>query len=603
LKGSVTTLPASAAALTERDYKLLESSCISSKLATAAGIFRVDSFEGARIVGRKASADYDYSGIVFPYHWPGDTSAREYRLRRDSPDEELQPDGSVKESAKYLGPPGRGSMLYFPPDVDRAWLDDPDMPIVIVEGEKKTLAMWLLAWFEVNGPRPRFLPIGVPGVWNWRGKIGKKEQPDGSTRPVRGPISDLPRIAWSGRTSIIIFDANLRLNESVKAARDGLAYWLKQYGSDVLFVDLPQIGDVNGPDDLMYLKGPEYMLDILSKAYSGVYPEAQSASEHFAIRDWAGMDDIASLMMAEWGWDDDDKQTFRAINSTWGGRRTKTFRTIHLTIYKRLKKLPDDASVSDCKQAQRFVRDRIKKLLRTIDNTVTVPIVEIKERGGQINPKTGKHLGTKYQITHSPFLEAKREAARLMQNREVASPGLAREIAAKLVAADYVLPREQAEVKQEHRARAARLASDAVAAQVSFEKKMKKWAEAVAQKMFDEGYTRAEIMNYFCQQSAKLAEFGQKKLKHHSSEAIHLEEDTGENSEFMGTVERSHSEPYPPYPLNGEESKHTDSSHVSSFPYMKRGNNSSGAEFGCCPSCGADGIRFKHCVRCGEVLR
>lgn len=58
---------------------------------------------------------------MFPYQWPGESKPREYRLRRDHPDLEKQPDGlSPKENAKYLSPPGRGNKLYLPPQIDPA---------------------------------------------------------------------------------------------------------------------------------------------------------------------------------------------------------------------------------------------------------------------------------------------------------------------------------------------------------------------------------------------------------------------------------------------------------------------------------------------------
>jgi hypothetical protein len=467
------------------------------------------------------------------------------------------------------------------------------MPIVIVEGEKKTLAMWMLAWSEVASDRPRFLPVGVAGVWNWKGKIGKREQPDGSTRPLKGPIGDLRRIIWKDRIVIIIFDSNIHTNESVRVARDRLAYWLKEWSASVLFVTLPETPGVNGPDDLMNLKGPKFMLGLIESAYSGIYPEARSVREHYALHDWAVMDDLASLIMAEWGWDDDDKQTFKALNSAWGGRRTKTFRTIHLTIYKRLKRIPEGADVSDRKQAERFVRDRIKKLLRTISDTLSVSLVEIVERGGQINPKTGRHLGTKYRITHLPFLETRREAERLLNDKEVVSPGQAREIAARTIAVKYCLAIEEAQEKEHHRSEARRLANDAFALQVSFEKWAKHRAESLWRKMFDEGYTRAEIQIYFRDLGERIAEIGKKNLKKKGAQVQPHEADAAKNQSVVGTVERTHSEP-------DSDNENSDSSHVPSSPIMKRGNN---PESGCCPSCGADGMKFTYCDPCGEMVR
>ena len=68
---------------------------------------------------------------------------------------------------------------------------------MITEGEFKTLALWRAA---NHGSRvqPRFLPVGVSGVYNWRGTIGKTVGPDGSRMDVKGPIPDLDWIVVGG---------------------------------------------------------------------------------------------------------------------------------------------------------------------------------------------------------------------------------------------------------------------------------------------------------------------------------------------------------------------------------------------------------------------
>jgi hypothetical protein len=54
---------------------------------------------------------------------------------------------------------------------------NPEMTIVITEGEFKTLALWRLANDQASG-RSRFLPLGLPGLYNGRGTIGKTTSPD-----------------------------------------------------------------------------------------------------------------------------------------------------------------------------------------------------------------------------------------------------------------------------------------------------------------------------------------------------------------------------------------------------------------------------------------
>ncbi len=108
---------------------------------------------------------------------------------------------------KYLSPPGRSNMLYLAPGVSQLLLRDESLPNMITEGEFKTLALWRLA-IHGSPSRPRFLPLGVSGVYNWRGTIGKTVGPDGSRLDVKGAIPDLDWVAWQGRHVVIAYDAD-----------------------------------------------------------------------------------------------------------------------------------------------------------------------------------------------------------------------------------------------------------------------------------------------------------------------------------------------------------------------------------------------------------
>src|SRR5277367_6025855 len=102
--------------LTDADLAKLAKCGICGEAADAALLRRVDSQDGAQIVGRNGNGDY--AGVVFPYVWPGEHHVREYRLRRDKPELEQRADGSFKEKDKYLSPPGKGNILYFVPGTD-----------------------------------------------------------------------------------------------------------------------------------------------------------------------------------------------------------------------------------------------------------------------------------------------------------------------------------------------------------------------------------------------------------------------------------------------------------------------------------------------------
>jgi hypothetical protein len=253
--------------LTDDDLNSLARSYIPPELARRAGLYRVDSSEGGRIVGRNGTGDY--AGIVFPYQWPGNANAHAYRLRRDKPDLEYRPDGTIKEKGKYLSAPGEGNRLYFAPDARNEWLQDVSLPLIITEGEKKTLALSHLASHEIEGGQPRFLSIGLSGVWNFRSTVGKANDEHGGRRDVKGVIPDLDRIKWQGderRTVYIIYDANTATNQSVAAARRTLTKELTRRGATVRFVDLPQLAGVNGVDDLLALKGAEFVLNLIATA-------------------------------------------------------------------------------------------------------------------------------------------------------------------------------------------------------------------------------------------------------------------------------------------------------------------------------------------------
>ena len=187
---NATTSPLSMA---DRDAFERES-WIDSATAEAFGIYRVDTVEGAALVGRTDRDDY--AGIVIPIYGPGDNHPKEYILRRDHPPLEDH-NGELKPKGKYLAPPGRGNRLLFGPGESVEALTDTMLPIVLVEGVKKTVAAWRLSRHE-NG-LPQFLVCGISGVWGWRGTVGKAPDATGARVDVKGVIPDFDRITWTGR--------------------------------------------------------------------------------------------------------------------------------------------------------------------------------------------------------------------------------------------------------------------------------------------------------------------------------------------------------------------------------------------------------------------
>jgi hypothetical protein len=134
--------------------------------------------------------------------------------------------GNLKPRQKYLGPPGRSNMLYVVPGIDPGLLGDVSIPVVATEGEFKTLALWRLA-NHGSPAKPRFLPLGLSGVYNWRGTIGKTVGPDGSRLDVKGVIPDLDWIDWQGRKVVIAYDADAVTKDAVRLARSELTAHLR----------------------------------------------------------------------------------------------------------------------------------------------------------------------------------------------------------------------------------------------------------------------------------------------------------------------------------------------------------------------------------------
>jgi hypothetical protein len=209
--------------LTIADYSALEARWINRESADRARLRRADSLTGGEIVGRRGG---NYSGLLIPYFHVGSDQVREYRLRRDDPDLEYDSGGNLKVRQKYLSPSGRANMLYLPPGVAQSLLRDQALPIVIAEGEFKTLALWRAADRGAPG-QPRFLPVGVSGVYNWRGMIGKTVGPDGSRLEVKGAIPDVDWLVWAGRRVVVAYDADAVTKEFVRIARSVLAAHLR----------------------------------------------------------------------------------------------------------------------------------------------------------------------------------------------------------------------------------------------------------------------------------------------------------------------------------------------------------------------------------------
>lgn len=261
--------------LRDSDYqKLLKESGIRREWIDRAQFLRVDDAQGRAACG--AHGGGDYSGILMPYFLPGETSPREYVLRRDTPDLEYNAKGNPKAIKKYMFPPGRGNILYYCPGTTSSQLADRTLPILFVEGVKKALAVNQVAWDAVSdtADNPLLLTVAISGVWNWRGTIGKQPSSEGKPQLLKGPIPDLDRIEYRRRKIIIAFDTNVETLEQVQSARQALTKELSKRGALVYWVHWPANtpDSVNGLDDLLARAGADRVQELIQTAKP--YPES-----------------------------------------------------------------------------------------------------------------------------------------------------------------------------------------------------------------------------------------------------------------------------------------------------------------------------------------
>lgn len=248
--------PTASSALAPEHFAALTRLRIFPELLAAAGVHSVNN-QQAHEEGFRLSSARDLSGIVFPYPDPVTGHRLTARLRRDHPDL----DAAGKPERKYVSPFGDPRHLYILPGAGPL-LQDISIPVVIVEAEKSVLALGSLS----SRASRKFLPVGAGGCWGWRGKVGTEINAHGERHDVCGPLPDLDLITWAKREVIIALDANANTNPQVRAARRALAEQLEARVASVKIAELPQLPDVNGPDDLIAVSGDDAMLALLDAA-------------------------------------------------------------------------------------------------------------------------------------------------------------------------------------------------------------------------------------------------------------------------------------------------------------------------------------------------
>jgi hypothetical protein len=211
----------------------LQESGLTNETIQAAGIYTVPTDEIAKKLG--SLAEGVVSALAFPY--PGCGVFERFKVWRAEGD----------AGPKYLQKAGTPNHLYFPPEVELRG----DSPLLIVEGEKKALALWQ-AGFQV---------LGIGGVWNWCGHREAERQPG-------KPIPDLDKVNWR-RPIIIVFDSDGHDNHNIRLAAYRLARELTQRGGQISILFLPsgQGGTKVGADDYLKIYGSEGLGTLLKAGW------------------------------------------------------------------------------------------------------------------------------------------------------------------------------------------------------------------------------------------------------------------------------------------------------------------------------------------------
>ncbi|MGD0826593.1 MAG: DUF3854 domain-containing protein [Desulfobaccales bacterium] len=210
----------------------LKRSGLTDETIQAAGIYTVSPGEiGKKLGGGDSGID---SLLAFPY--PGYDGYERFKC--------WYLEG--KTGPKYRQGKDAPNRLYLLSTVDLQG----ESPLLVVEGEKKTLAL-----NQAGIPA-----VGIGGVWNWCMKSeGGYRQPKETK-----PISDLDRVNWR-RPVIILFDSDGHDNRNVRLAAFRLARELSRRGASVSILFFPPgpNGAKVGADDFLVAHGLEKLREML----------------------------------------------------------------------------------------------------------------------------------------------------------------------------------------------------------------------------------------------------------------------------------------------------------------------------------------------------
>lgn len=241
---------------------LHESGLTDETIAAAGFRTSTDPVEIGRILNWKGPAQHLGPSLVIPFLSMANGELNGFaRIKPSTPITETNKKTGKVSKRKYEQPIGVAVHAYVTSAAYDA-RNDPSIPLVITEGEKKALAI----------AQAGIAAIGLTGVSAW-----SKKRPRDKNNKTIGPRElndDLAAFAWNGRPVSVVFDSDPRRNPDVNREAIAFTLCLLGHGAKAIHVVLPfgpsnpndpkQLPGKMGVDDFIVREGAQAFSDILS---------------------------------------------------------------------------------------------------------------------------------------------------------------------------------------------------------------------------------------------------------------------------------------------------------------------------------------------------
>jgi hypothetical protein len=204
------------------------------------------------------------AGYLIPYFDVQGERITEFCRIKLTPAIEVEPGKIVK----YVQPPNSTTHAFLPKQIPASiWLD-PEIPIIITEGEKKAIAaaqagLVCMAIGGVDSWHTRTFKLKAPEIQRESAKsknlVVKLTDPTAIEELHEQIVAEFLQLPWDGRKVFLCFDTEQPFNVHVQRALFELAVWLMGEGASVKQVLLPPgpDGSKMGLDDYLLTHTPQ----------------------------------------------------------------------------------------------------------------------------------------------------------------------------------------------------------------------------------------------------------------------------------------------------------------------------------------------------------